>query len=491
MLTLQRTLQKITMKYVRKGCHTFNYQRDFPVKLQKLIGRKTFTYPLGDGRSEADLSRNVADASEAYQVTVKMATVSDLTAYRESEIIALVKKQLASKGMTEGQLVRDYPIDPELTALEQSNHAYNDSLNIAFDDYWTPTRPTYLQETPQDVADEMFQDVISDDQYRRSEGRPETINDKVNAATYEALLAVSKKKTKTLRHIWQPYIEAIRKNIIDTPWQRYLLLTGDKLLTQEADRQFLNESLRNYRDNRRGVVIEATIGRELSTIIACLNHTSRENDLDWNIVRPMLYKDPPKSRPVLSQEEQVKLVDYCLNMPSDARIDAAVTILLFLHGGIIFTEISRMGVDEQMARLNSKIPHVTISPYSVTKTQARPRAVPIVYGLNMIKKGIKQTIEFNNFDSNTRTRYVRKIILDATGTSYVPYSLRHTFRANCVNNHVSNDHTGLLGGWSSMGTANNQVMLKYGAADLGSDSQMKALLKSQKKAQVHLRQYYD
>tara|TARA_B110000971_G_scaffold118883_1_gene121760 strand:+ start:8290 stop:8535 length:246 start_codon:yes stop_codon:yes gene_type:complete len=61
-----------------------------------------------------------------------MATNSEPMAYTDAEIDALMPKILASKKFEEGQLIRNYPVDPEVTALEIENHEHNELFRRDF-----------------------------------------------------------------------------------------------------------------------------------------------------------------------------------------------------------------------------------------------------------------------------------------------------------------------------------------------------------------------
>ena len=480
------------MKYVRRVNNRLFYERDYPMRLQPIIGRKIFTSPLGDaGQSESQLLRAVSSATEVYQVKVKMATNSDPAAFTDAELGALVKKMLASKGLTEGQLIRDYPVDPEITALELENHEHNELLwkeHTFGDDAPAGLRPEHLQMTPQDVAEEIFHDDMIDDQHRRRRGLPQTPKQKAAGLTYRAALEVRKRQPTWLSEIWEPYAASLVNPIRKTVWNRYLLITGDQRIDKDSDRTYLNRALRNYRDARRSDSLrESSITRELGTIVACLNYTSEENDILWNIKKPRAKSEPQLYRPVINQNEQIKLVGHCM-AGSNSQIGAVVSVLLGLHGGLIKSEIARMNFKVQLDCLHAAVPHVLIA--GETKTQARARYVPILYGLDVIRDGIEQAIKLNQHPERCIWQ-VRKVLMEGTGNSYPPYSLRHSFKSNCVDHGVPYSDICLLGGWKTLATSDNQVMMGYGQASAGSYSRLIKLAESQKLGSKHLVQFFD
>jgi hypothetical protein len=218
--------------------------------LNQLYKVNIFMSPLGDaGQSESQLLNAVTAATELYQVNCRMATNSDPSAYSDAELGAL-----ARKGLTEGQLIRDHPVDPEITALELENHKHNDLLwnKHSFDDEDPDgLRPDYLQTTPEDVANEVFHDGMIDDQHRRRRGLPQTIQQKAAGVAYRAAQEVRKRQPKWLSEILEPYAASLVNPIRKTVWNRYLLITDDQRIDKDSDRTYLNRALRNYRDARR------------------------------------------------------------------------------------------------------------------------------------------------------------------------------------------------------------------------------------------------
>ena len=204
-------------------------------------------------------------------------------------------------------------------------------------------------------------------------------------------------------------------------------------------------------------------------------------------MRPSFNSEAAAQKEVIPQDEQLELVHSSLR--TGPALGPVATILLGLHGGIISSEIRRMDLKAQMHCLNSEVPHVVIS--GITKTTARQRYIPIVYGLEIIRAGIEDAIELNQ--KGIRSEWAVKKILKATrGLTYVPYCTRHTFRFNCDANGVSGSDTALLGGWGAGGaTADNQVMLGYGTAGAGSVVRLTRLAGVQRVAQKHLEQLFD
>jgi len=484
------------MKYVRDSRGKPSYQRDYPARLQKLIRKKTFTCSLGPaGQTEAQLLAAIGKATELYTVKCRMATNSDPLAYTDSETAVLAMSILKGKDLKEGQLFRDYPVDPEITTLEQSNHEYNkvqlQGIVWDEDDSHIHTRPDYLQVTPHEVAALAFHDEMIDDQHRRREGLPETIQQKAAGLAYLAALEQRKKQPTYLSQLWDLYIKGKRGGTVDravhNQWSRYMTLTGEQIVGVDSDRSYLNKSLREYRDHRRNEDLkEASIKRELANIVACLNWSSRENDWSWHVVRPSFNSEAAAQKEVISQDEQLELVHSSLR--TGPALGPVVTILLGLHGGIISSEIRRMDLKAQMHCLNSEVPHVVIS--GITKTTARPRYIPIVYGLDIIRAGIKDAIELNQKGVSSANA-VKKLLKATRGHPYVPYCLRHTMRFNFDVNGVTPSDTALLGGWAGGATADNQVMLGYGAAGAGSVVRLTRLADVQRVAQGHLVQFFD
>jgi len=475
---LNEDLTKYPYVYPSKG--RFTYHRDYPTKLRTIIGRKAFSYPLGDGQDKSQFMQKLTLASNTFEIEVKRATNSDPRAYKAAEISALVQKKLQSLRLVEGQIAREYPIDPELTALEQRNYEERGDQ-------------TPLQIMPDEVIDGgLLRDEWFEYANKKGAGIPLDINDVVFLETRAALLEVRKYKPKTLGTIWGPYALHRDTSATSTVWERYLTVVGHQLISPDSDDAYLNHSLVSYRDTRRASVKDSSIRRELTDIIACLRFTSREHSFGWRLQRPLLKVLPSKSKHVLTVEHQSLLVSHCLSI-EDSTVGAAVTALLYLLGGVMFSEVERMDLDQQIEALNSKIPHVVISPKTKTKTAARPRAIPIIIGVDLMKRGIASAIRLNNLDKNVARRAVEKILVESTGTEagfYVSYGLRHTLKANCDRNEVRDSDTCKLAGWTTHGGADNKIMLEYGGDFTASSDGMKSLLRSQKKALKHLKQFF-
>ena len=203
-------------------------------------------------------------------------------------------------------------------------------------------------------------------------------------------------------------------------------------------------------------------------------------------MRPSFNSEVVAQKEVIPQDEQLELVQSCLR--TGPLLGPVVTILLGLHGGIISSEIRRMDLKAQMHCLNSEVPHVVIS--GITKTTARPRYIPIVYGLDIIRAGLAHGIELNQRGVSSANA-VKKLLKATRGHPYVSYCLRHTMKFNCDVNGVTPSDTALLGGWAGGATADNQVMLGYGTAGASSIVRLTRLAGVQKMAQRHREQLFD
>ena len=92
----------------------------------------------------------------------------------------------------------------------------------------------------------------------------------------------------------------------------------------------------------------------------------------------------------MSWAEQYELFDFLLSPEIDKLKDrwkiGATLIAIYIQGGLMASELKRM--DDDKIALDGKYPHLIV--YGKTKTKARMRLIPIVIGLDLIKKNSKR-----------------------------------------------------------------------------------------------------
>ena len=108
-------------KYIRARAGTYHYQRDFPLSLIQVCGRKTFTYPLKlhvNKATELQLAKQSIEAEEAYERTKLLIENSDPNALTLSELDKAATDFLRKKGLKPGQFVKVFK-DTEVAQLEE------------------------------------------------------------------------------------------------------------------------------------------------------------------------------------------------------------------------------------------------------------------------------------------------------------------------------------------------------------------------------------
>jgi integrase len=174
---------------------------------------------------------------------------------------------------------------------------------------------------------------------------------------------------------------------------------------------------------------------------------------------PELRKHQPKERKPMSVDEQMALVSYCIKHSDDWL---SAVFLLELQGGMMAEEIKSLNSDD--LHLDGDYPHIVLR---TGKTVARPRVIPVVLGLSVVKASILEAIKRLRAvkEPSATPRKRLKAIFDGKFSSH---HLRHTVRINGTANNVNPLMIEAICGWSS--TAINPQMLDYGNAGLADSS---------------------
>ena len=129
--------------------------------------------------------------------------------------------------------------------------------------------------------------------------------------------------------------------------------------------------------------------------------------------------------------------------------------------------------------LDNNYPHIVIRK---GKTVARPRIVPVVLGLGVIKKLLPEAIKSLQVSDPSATP--RNHLVKLFGGKYKNHHLRHTIRVNATAHGVSHLQLETICGWS--GNSINKHTLKYGAAGLADSS---AVIKATFEASLQIHQH--
>ena len=477
------------MKYVKRKGNKLFFGKAWPSKLQAVIGRKQFTYPLGSvEQTEAEVTGQVVLALKEYDAKVKMATNSDTEDYHQNEIDVLVEANLRRMKQSHGLPNFKVP-DQHMIDYYENDFEPDSAEDIA---EFGPIKGKQVSRTAASqefigskgaMASSLVPE-LDDIIFKEKTGQRLTMREKAASATWVALQTKAKKRPKMLYDQWKVYTDFKRLETHTRNWNRFCSLIQNRSLNLSDQGHMdlskeLNETLRAFRDVRLTEVKVATVKRELNSIKACLNFVTNENNYDWRLSRTLLptaAADEVIERRPLSLAHQIQLVAYCLSSEHSSEPQATMA-LLYLQGGIMPTEVGRMDAKVQLENLSSEVaPHVTIE--GEVKTPYRRRPVPVVLGLDVVRDNIEATIAWANVAKSTRIGQMKRFLDNATGTKdvYVSHGLRHSFSMNCRDSDCRDDDKCTLGGWASYGAA-SAMSNSYGRGGKFSSENIERLYK--------------
>ena len=148
------------------------------------------------------------------------------------------------------------------------------------------------------------------------------------------------------------------------------------------------------------------------------------------------------------------------------------------------SEIARLRPSLDL-NLDAEIPHVIISggEAGVTKQESRKRIVPIVIGLDVLRKSLPLAVE-KLAQVKEPSTLPNMRIKQWVGKQYSSHCLRHTIRVNGVRVGADPQAMYIICGWN--GARLNPIMLNYGASGLESSSIVKQLQLESIKIHNHL-----
>lgn len=314
-----------------------------------------------------------------------------------------------------------------------------------------------------------------------------TIEEEVSVRVYKALEAAASKKPKLLSRVWEEYIESkgidvsIRSGERKVKrWQQVFACIGEQQLDNNKTLDAIHAGLDRYWEERRDKRIKVqSIRREYAETVAALRLASDKYRLGWVIVpnSSKIKADPIRQKVVLSQSELTDLVMSCL---SDTKTPAISASIIFMaQSGAMCSEIERLNPDEVLADLDAAIPQISIGKSnSVTvKAEERRRVVPIVLGVDYLKRHIVEAIELCNqtTESNISHRIGDKMRRDTGNNKISAHCLRHTLRALSDIADANQSHVAAIGGWAGANKTISSHMQQYGAEGLSRSEGFKAV----------------
>ena len=196
-------------------------------------------------------------------------------------------------------------------------------------------------------------------------------------------------------------------------------------------------------------------------------------------------REETKQKLTLTRDEQSQLLTNAL----EANTPLAAALLVLFQVGGLTTEVPRLRVEEDLW-LNHEFPFVAyLGGWNrATKNEDRPRCIPIVFGLELIRDKLPAAIELlvkQSELSQTLTQQLQRMFLPASKERhFTSHCLRHAFRLNAQNVLANSMATMAIAGWS--GEKTNKIAMQHGAEGFSHSESLRALHQEQRKIFVHL-----
>jgi len=456
----ETAVMKRKMRYLSERANgDYRYVRDYPTKLLKTFPNhpKQFSRELGLNNqcTDPELHRAMEEATRAYDLRVKTASNSDPEAFTESELRLAVDEILRQRKLKAGQFAH-VPTEPQYDTSEQF-YAAAERGEVEL------SRP----ELAEDAIPEI--DNIIDDSKRRKL----TFREEALGAAWAAVQELPQITSRqTMREAWERYV---KDNNIDITqgagkdkqqrFNRVIKHTGDFIISNET-KDDVQMRIQNFITGKRhdNPNIKAqSLKRELGEFIAAIRYVPR---IDWGNRlslegRSNNFQIPKETRPVRGKnlsDDELRLFFHTCITKADAKWTA---LLVAAHAGISGIEISRLRPDRDLY-LDAKYPHIIFrgGDERVAKTEARPRVVPIVIGLEVIKEWLPKTIKWmNSVNLKSPNAALNKRLRSLLGNepAIKTHAFRHTWLRLSRRARISEDNKHAIAGWEH-GDRNNTVM---------------------------------
>ena len=460
------------------------YRIKVPPDLESTYGKRLYVEYLDlDESATYDQAFEAAKPAKArYEALIKSLRNSSPDAFTENELEALASDLLKRAKLERGELAL-HNIGPafikqyELEGVEESlgRKLNSDDLRLIFFPELTQPvdRANDLQQALGITKGGMFDGLIKP--------KP-TIQELARFRAAEAAMTVRSRQPKTLSWWWNDYLEF--RGLTDPSdrhtkrlqgyWNRFLLRVGDHVVTPDSQ-QLIDDALEDLVQERLREVTVSTGKRQLSEVLAALSRMAKKQRPRWpTFVLPEMPAYEAEERDPFTVDDQIRLVKHCL---AEKVGWVSAVHLLELQGGMMCEEVSTLKPEDLF--LDNNYPHIVVRK---GKTVARPRIVPIVLGLGVIKKLLPEAIQgLQVADPSTTPRNHLVKLFDG---KYTNHHLRHTIRVNATAHSVSHLHLETICGWS--GNSINKHTLKYGSAGLADSS---AVIKATFEASLQIHQH--
>jgi integrase len=460
----------------RRRANALQYRRRF----KGLPGEFTRAMKCSQNSPDSQIAAEAAMLSAQYEAELKIRSASTPDALDDQEIETAALAILRKIELTAGDL---YP--PRTEAIKYDSGSREEPV----DEF---------------LADELVGiDSLIDETRQGGIERELTVEEelrfKAMLRAKEALLKPRKRPPRYLSQCFDWYCENRGGGKPD--WSKegrnYIRMKGrfSKILSYIGDRptedpdvdRHITEGLELYADamTEESDMVGQSIERSWKETVAAFRRVSKVFKLRWLIEVPEVKIIPAEERIVFTQEEQAAIVQWCLKQDDHL----AAIVLAQLHSGMMFTELARMLDDyDKNVVLEGSIPYLLVK--EDTKKEDRKRIIPIVMGLELLQRNLKQGLIWLNetTDSNhshTIQNRLRRVTNNPDATAHC---LRHTWNTMASAADIDLIHRALIGGWKAVGKSEkfSRRMLTYGQSGLQSSEILKALKKSQRKVFKHL-----
>jgi integrase len=465
-------------RYIKAVKGWLYFQRAVPTRLALISPKKTFVEPLRLEQhlaTEEQILDQRLEAQSKFALYCKTLEGVSVDAYTERQIDQLAEDVLRRNKVSQGQYA-PHMVGPMLKLA--GDDLKDLPIQLGSSDHAMLAIPEYTDMFMQ------WQEKSELDAEGRL-NRSLTVQEEAVIRAWEAVQKAQQRKPKTIRQLWSAYLEYREVDLTtrdgkrcNSRFEKFMRFMPDVVVKEDTP-DVIEKHLDELIDTEKAKGNKTnSIRRDLNEIVACFNWATTEYRLKWRPIRfKNLKKSPEKQKQVLSLDLQRVFLERAL----EAGTPDAAALLLMLQSGGMASEIVRLRVDEDLYLTDSKLPYVALvgADRSATKTEERPRFVPIVFGLDLIRKELPAAIAYLSTlkDPSNRLSNTLKKLLGSD--DYTSHCLRHTFRINAQNKLINPMVTYTIGGWS--GSDLNKVAVNYGSAGFGDSESLKILTQEQKK----------
>ena len=256
-----------------------------------------------------------------------------------------------------------------------------------------------------------------------------------------------------------PYDVSTRKGRrVYASWERFLGFLGKDCLLEDMDS--IHDAVDRLVTERIAQVSPQSVSRDWNVISAVLNSAVASERLNLRFQKPKIRLAEKKHRPVFSQTDQLQIVSDVV--AGKYSKEDGVLMLLALQAGMINSELQRLKTENVRLETDVAIPHILIT--GITKSEARPRTVPITVAVRWLRKAFADLDDGSGYAmgrkfSSASDSTISKRIVDALKDyrvrdekPYSCYSFRHAYKANAIA-HNAGDRYLYIAGWKNKETA--------------------------------------